>query len=70
MKLLAFTPFTDGVHEGEIHINPEHVVSVLEKELWSTSGSYQKVAVIHLVTGGKHIVDDHNRTVAQQLMKE
>ena len=67
--LLTFTPFSNGIDKEKVHINPNHVVFVLERELRPSGAFNQKVAVIQLVTGEDQVVYDHDRTVAKQLLE-
>jgi hypothetical protein len=68
MILIQFEAFA-SYSTSTVWINPECVVSVVEKEASPPNGFIQKVAVIELTTGDKHTVYDLSRDAAQRLAK-
>jgi hypothetical protein len=50
-----------------VHIDPCAVIAAEEAERRPAFGGYQQVAVITLVTGDKHIVEDDPRRAAREI---
>lgn len=72
MTMLEFNLFRDDCYSSRIdvvHVNPSAVASVVETERRPMDRGWQSVAVIHLVTGEKHVVYDGARQVAKQIQK-
>jgi hypothetical protein len=70
--MLEFNLYRDDPYARSlevVYINPLHVASVVETERRPMDRGYQSVAVVHLVTGEKHVVYDGARKVASQIRK-
>lgn len=68
--MLTFILYTADDYDRsrrQVHIDPAAVISVEETERRPAYGGYHQVAVITLMTGDKHTVEDGSRTVARQI---
>jgi hypothetical protein len=69
--MLTFNLYTaedyDNHTRRQVHIDPAAVISVEETERRPAYSGYHQVAVITLVTGDKHIVEDGSRTAARKI---
>src|ERR1700722_6303904 len=66
--MLTFDLYPDDFAERSqrIHVNPAFVVAVIETEQRRSFGGYSPVGVITMHDGAQHVVDDTDRTVADQ----
>lgn len=71
MELLRFRIFNSGhqIEDEYVNINPEHVVSVYEKEIRPSRGFNQKAAIIELITGKSYTIYDECRNVCEKIKK-
>lgn len=67
VNMLTFNVYSEDRERDVVHINPNAVASITETERRPMDRGYQQVAIIHLLTGEKHIVYDSARSVANQL---
>jgi hypothetical protein len=68
--MLTFTLYTADGHDNrsrQAHIDPAAVISVEEAERRPAYNGYHQVAVITMINGDKHIVEDGSRTAARKI---
>ena len=69
--MLTFNLYTADDYDNrtgrQVHIDPAAVVSVEETQRRPAYSGYWQVAVITLVTGNKHTVEDGSRTAARKI---
>jgi hypothetical protein len=66
--VLTFSECREGLSGSyKLHIDPDFVVCVKETERKPGEAFWQKVAIITTRDGERHIVYDHERTVAQEI---
>jgi hypothetical protein len=69
--MLTFNLYTADEYDNRtrrvVHIDPAAVISVEETERRPAYGGYWQVAVITMITGDKHIVEDDSRTAARKI---
>lgn len=68
--MLTFNLYTADDYDRSrrvVHIDPAAVISVEETERRPAYSGYYQVAIITLVTGDKHTVEDGSRTAARKI---